>query len=103
VRVLDEICIDWSRARSKSVTEFLGQAFDYVITVCDRARQTCPYFPGARERLHWDLEDPAEVEGADEDKLAAFRRARTQIGDLVRGFVELAGYENPQAVSATFD
>ena len=53
VRVLDEIGIDWSGARSKSVTEFIGQPFDYVITVCDRARQTCPVFPGNHNTMHW--------------------------------------------------
>jgi hypothetical protein len=65
VRVLDEIGIDWSGARSKSVTEFIGRPFDYVITVCDRARQTCPVFPGEHNTLHWGLDDPAEVEGTD--------------------------------------
>jgi arsenate reductase len=89
-RVLEEVCCDWSGARSKAVTEFLGQRFDYVVTVCDRARQTCPVFPGRHESLHWDLEDPAEVEGSDADKLAAFRRTRTQMGDLIRPFVEQA-------------
>jgi arsenate reductase len=90
LRVLDEIGIDWSGARSKSVTEFLGQPFDYVITVCDRARQTCPVFPGKHSSLHWSLEDPAEVEGTDEQKLEAFRRTRTEASARVRPFVELA-------------
>ncbi|MGA3056963.1 MAG: arsenate reductase ArsC, partial [Candidatus Limnocylindrales bacterium] len=61
-RVLGEAGIDWSGARSKSVTEFIGRPFDYVITVCDRARQTCPVFPGRHKSLHWGLEDPAEDE-----------------------------------------
>jgi arsenate reductase len=90
VRVLAEIDVDWSGARSKSVTEFLGQPFDYVITVCDRARQTCPVFPGRHETLHWDLTDPAEVEGSDERKLEAFRRTRTEVATRLRPFVELA-------------
>jgi arsenate reductase len=79
VRALAEVGIDWSGARSKSVTEFLGQPFDYVVTVCDRARQTCPVFPGRHETLHWNLEDPAEVEGTDEQKLEAFRRTRAEV------------------------
>ena len=90
VRVLDEIGIDWSAARSKSVTEFIGQPFDYVITVCDRARQTCPVFPGNHNTLHWGLDDPAEVEGTEEQKLEAVRRTRTEVATRLRPFVELA-------------
>jgi arsenate reductase len=90
VRVLDEIGIDWSGARSKSATDFIGQPFDYVITVCDRARQTCPVFPGNHNTLHWGLDDPAEVEGPDEAKLEAFRRTRTEVATRLRPFVELA-------------
>jgi len=90
VRVLDEIGIDWSGARSKSATEFLGRQFDYVITVCDRARQTCPVFPGSHNTLHWGLDDPAEVEGTDHEKLEAFRRTRTEVATRLRPFVELS-------------
>jgi arsenate reductase (thioredoxin) len=90
VRALAEIGIDWSRARSKSVTEFIGRPFEYVITVCDRARQTCPVFPGEHNTLHWGLEDPAEAEGTDEQKLEAFRRTRTEVATRLRPFVELA-------------
>lgn len=90
VRVLDEVGIDWSGARSKSATDFIGQQFDYVVTVCDRARQTCPVFPGNHNTLHWSLEDPAEVEGPDEAKLEAFRRTRTDVATRLRPFVELA-------------
>ena len=90
VRVLAEIEIDWSGARSKSVTEFLGRPFDYVITVCDRARQTCPVFPGNHNTLHWGLDDPAEVEGTDERKLEAFRHTRTEVATRLRPFIELA-------------
>jgi arsenate reductase len=90
VRVLAEIEIDWFGARSKSVTEFLGRPFDYVITVCDRARQTCPVFPGNHNTLHWGLDDPAEVEGTDERKLEAFRRTRIEVATRLRPFIELA-------------
>ena len=90
VRVLAEIEIDWSGARSKSVTEFLGRPFDYVITVCDRARQTCPVFPGNHNTLHWGLDDPAEVEGTDERKLEAFRHTRIEVATRLRPFIELA-------------
>ena len=90
VLVLGEIGIDWSGARSKSVTEFLGRPFDYVITVCDRARQTCPVFPGRHSSLHWDLDDPAEVEGTDQEKLEGFRRTRAEVAARLPAFVELA-------------
>jgi len=91
LRVLAEVGIDWSKAQSKSVTGFLGQRFDYVITVCDRARQSCPVFPGVHESLHWDLADPAEVNGTDDENLAAFRATRNEIDELVRSFVVPAG------------
>jgi len=90
VRVLAELGIDWSEARSKSVTEFLDQPWDYVITVCDRARQTCPVFPGEHNALHWGLDDPAEVEGTDEVKLAAFQVTERELVNRIRPFVELA-------------
>ncbi len=90
VQVLAEAGIDWSGARSKSVTEFLGQPFDYVITVCDRARQVCPVFPGEHNSLHWGLEDPAAVEGSDAERLAAFRSTEQELGVRIRPFVELA-------------
>jgi len=90
LRVLSEIGIDWSGARSKSVMEFIGQPFDYVITVCDRARQTCPVFPGDHNSMHWGLDDPAEVKGSDQAKLDAFRRTRTEVATRLRPFIELA-------------
>jgi arsenate reductase len=90
LRVLAESGIDWSAARSKSVDEFAGQAFDYVITVCDRARQTCPVFPGSYNSLHWGLEDPAEVKGDDAARLAAFQKTYLEIGLRIRPFVEVA-------------
>jgi len=101
VRVLAEIDVDWSGARSKSVTEFLGQPFDYVITVCDRARQSCPVFPGNHNSMHWGLDDPAEVEGTDERKLEAFRRTRTEVATRLRPFVELARRARTGAAATT--
>jgi len=90
IRVLDDAGIDWSVARSKSVDEFAGRAFDYVITVCDRARQTCPVFPGSHNTLHWGLEDPAEVEGSDAVKLGAFQQTYMELNQRLRPFVEVA-------------
>ena len=82
--------MDWSGARSKSVDEFAGQSFDYVITVCDRARQTCPTFPGSQNTLHWGLDDPAEIDGSDAEKLGAFQRTYMEVNQRVRPFVEVA-------------
>lgn len=90
LRVIEDAGIDWSGGRSKAITEFLDQQFDYVITVCDRARATCPVFPGSSNSLHWGLDDPSEVEGTDEDKLAAFRRTATEVSARLRPFIEIA-------------
>jgi arsenate reductase len=87
IAVMREINIDISGNRSKSVDEFAGQLFDYVVTVCDNARDTCPVFPGATERIHWSLEDPAAVQGTEEERLAAFRRIRDQLHERVKGFL----------------
>lgn len=89
-RVLAEVGIDASWARSKSVTEYLGQRFDYVITVCDEARQVCPVFPGVHESLHWGYEDPAEAAGSEDERLAVFRRVFVQLGERVGQFIPLA-------------
>ena len=94
VRVLADEGIDWSGARSKSVREFLGQPFDYVITVCDDAREACPVFPGAKRTKHWSLEDPSAVEGSDEQKLAAFERTRTEVVRRLWPFIEKARLES---------
>jgi arsenate reductase len=61
IKAMAEIGIDISKHRSKSVMEFIDQSFDYVITVCGNAQKTCPVFPGEHEKIHWDLEDPAEA------------------------------------------
>ncbi len=90
ITVLGEIGIDWRAAKSTSIGQFLDQSFDYVITVCDRARETCPVFPGSTNTLHWGLDDPAEVDGADADKLAAFRRTREEVTLRLRPFIEIA-------------
>src|SRR5215216_1805004 len=63
IKAMSEVGIDISHQRSKSVDEFTGQKFDYVITVCDNANQQCPMFPGKTERIHWSIEDPAAVKG----------------------------------------
>jgi arsenate reductase len=86
-RVLDEAGIDRSGLRSKSVDEYRDRGFDYVITLCDDARLTCPVFPGADQSLHWGYVDPAGVEGSEAQRLTAFRLVFTQLGERVRQFV----------------
>jgi arsenate reductase len=86
IAAMKEIGIDISSHRSKSVEEFAGQNFDYVVTVCDNARDNCPVFPGGTERIHWSFEDPAAVEGDESERLAAFRRIRNQIHERVKTF-----------------
>jgi arsenate reductase (thioredoxin) len=90
LRVLDEAGIDWSAAESKPVERFLKESFDYVITVCDGARQACPVFPGADQSLHWDLADPAEVAGSDDERIAAFRSTYADLTDRIGAFVRTA-------------
>jgi len=79
VEAMQEIGIDISRLRSKDVAEFLGRPIDYVVTVCDRAKEACPVFPSTYKFLSWSLDDPASVTGNKEQKLLAFRRVRDQI------------------------
>ncbi|MCC6363908.1 MAG: arsenate reductase ArsC [Bryobacterales bacterium] len=85
IAVMRELGIDISGQRSKSVREFEGQTFDYVVTVCDTARDNCPVFPGT-QHIHWSFEDPAAVEGTEEQRLASFRRIRDQIHERVKAF-----------------
>jgi arsenate reductase len=91
ITAMHEIGIDISGHRSKSVDEFAGQAFDYVITVCDNARESCPLFPAATKRIHWGLNDPAAVQGSEAQRLAEFRRVRDQLRLLLRQFVKEQG------------
>ena len=86
IAVMKEIGIDITRHRSKAVDEFAGQTFDYVVTVCDNARDACPVFPAGTERIHWSFEDPAAVAGTEEVRLAAFRRIRDRIQEKVTAF-----------------
>jgi len=83
VRVMAEAGIDISDQRSKSIDEYRGSAFDYVVTVCDSAKAVCPLFPGARESLHADFEDPVMAEGTEDEVLSKFRRTRDDIRDWV--------------------
>jgi arsenate reductase (thioredoxin) len=86
ITVMKEIGMDLSAHRSKSVDEFASSGFDYVITVCDNAKESCPIYPGHGNRLHKGFEDPAAVEGSIEERLAAFRKVRDQIREYLRTF-----------------
>jgi arsenate reductase len=95
IAVMAEIGIDISGQRSKSVDEFMGRPFRFVITVCDNARESCPIFPAETERIHWGFEDPAAVEGTLMEREAAFRRIRDQIAQRVERYV--AGLSDDRA------
>jgi len=88
IKVMAEEGIDISKHRSKSVVEFIDQSFDYVVTVCGNAQKTCPVFPGEHEKIHWDLEDPAEAKGSEEEKLYIFRKVRDEIKENTLSFID---------------
>jgi protein-tyrosine-phosphatase/uncharacterized coiled-coil protein SlyX len=90
VHVLAEIGIDWQEARAKPVTELLDRSFDYVITLSNSAREECPTLPGPHSSLHWHLEDPSTVDGAEEERLEAFRATRADLTTRLRPFIEIA-------------
>jgi arsenate reductase len=91
IQALAEIGIDISHHRSKNVAEFDGQAFDYVITVCDHANEVCPVFPGRTQRIHQSFEDPpAPHVGTEAERLAVFRRVRDELHEWLRGFAAQA-------------
>jgi arsenate reductase len=83
VSVLLELEIDISHHRSKHVNEFLSQEFDYVITVCDHARESCPVFPGGKEIIHHSFVDPSSIQGKEQEMQVAFRRIRDEIRDWI--------------------
>lgn len=88
IAAMREIDIDISQHRSKSVDDFAGREFDYVITVCDNANEQCPVFPGNTKRIHWSFEDPAAAKGDEQSRLAVFRRVRDEILHRLRLFVD---------------
>ncbi len=86
IQAMKEIGIDISGHRSKVVDEFAGERFDHVITVCDQASESCPIYPGHTNRIHHGFDDPAAVRGAEEERLASFRRVRDRIRSYLRDF-----------------
>ena len=97
VAVMRELGIDISSQRSKPLSEFLGQAFEFVITVCDRAREECPVFSGSPERLHWPFEDPAAFTDVGEERIQAFRRLRDRIHARVMVFLGEGSYGSKES------
>lgn len=87
IQVMGELGVDISGQASKTVEPFVGQAIDWVVTVCDQAREACPTLPGVSHQLHWSIDDPAAVNGSREERLAAFRRARDELASRIRAFV----------------
>jgi arsenate reductase len=88
IRAMAELSIDISHHRSKSVDEMSGRQFDFVITVCDNARESCPVFPADVRMIHWGVEDPAQAAGSDEERIEVFRRVRDELAEHVRRFVD---------------
>ena len=87
IEAMREAGIDITTQHSKSVDEYAGQAFDYVITVCDNARAQCPVYPAQTERIHWSFDDPAASDGDSSARLAVFRRVRDEIRVRLRAFI----------------
>lgn len=87
IKVMKEIGIDISHHTSKDVNQFIGQNFDYIITVCDNASEHCPYFSGKAERIHWSFEDPAKAIGNEKEVLSLFRKVRDQIKSKLDDFI----------------
>jgi arsenate reductase len=86
IEAMREIGIDISGQRSKTLDTYSGQQFDYVITVCDRANESCPVFPSDTQRIHWSFDDPSAVTGTDEQRLRAFRNVREGVQHRLRMF-----------------
>jgi len=87
IEAMREAGIDITTQHSKSVDEYAGQAFDYVITVCNNAREQCPVYPAQTERIHWSFDDPAAADGDAAVRLAVFRRVRDEIRARLREFI----------------
>lgn len=84
IRAMDELGIDIRDQTSKRLDVYAGDEFDAAITVCDEAREACPFFPGARAQLHWSFDDPSAATGTEDERLAVFRRVRDEIGARIR-------------------
>ena len=88
IATMKEIGIDISTHTSNNITEYVGIDFDYVITVCDNAKERCPYFPTKAVKLHYNFPDPAKAIGTDDEINEQFRAVRSLIKDYCKNFVE---------------
>ena len=84
---MDEVGVDLRGHASKTLDRFLGAPWDYVVTVCDRAGEQCPVFPGPARRIHWSFEDPSAASGSEDARLDTFRKVRDQIAERLRGWL----------------
>jgi arsenate reductase len=91
LRVLEEAGVSTAGLNSEAVAAYLDQPWDWVVTVCDSARDTCPYVPGARARVHWSLPDPAAVTGTEAERLDAFRAIMGELDTRIRRFLAETG------------
>jgi arsenate reductase len=101
IKVMAELSIDISSQQSKTYERYLGQPFEWVVTVCDRARESCPIFPGADQGAHWGFDDPAEAQGTEDERLQVFRRVRDEINARVKMFVLAGGRGDVNVPEAT--
>lgn len=85
IKVMKEIGVDISHQQAKHASQFTEQSFDYVVTVCDNAKESCPFFPYASHFIHRNFQDPSQVEGTEEKKLEAFRKIRDEINKWIKG------------------
>ena len=91
IRAMSEIGIDLAKHTSKTLDQFVGQPWDFVITVCDTANESCPVFPAAAKRLHWSFPDPSQANGTDDERLAVFRTVRDAIKNRVQQWLASKG------------
>ncbi len=92
IRAMADLGVDISGQESKTLDRYLGESFDWLITVCDQANESCPVFAGARSRLHWSFPDPSKATGSEEEQLAVYRRVR----DAIRARIEVELVMSPE-------
>ena len=103
VAVMAEMGIDIAGQQAKGIGDFLGQPWNWVITVCETARHTCPVFPGAAQTDHWSFDDPTKATGSEAEQLAAFRRVGSEVAERVRLFIVVADRPYTQATTPVID